>query len=94
MRYSVNLNMVGLVGAEPVTLLLKITILPNVRPPLTAPVNTINHIVIDLNSPPVIEGNAVPPIQVNSETTQPVVVTPLLPLSWTRDLPNESSTSM
>jgi hypothetical protein len=83
-------------SAEPVTLFLKITVSPDASPALTASVNTVNHTAIELDSPPIVEGNATPPtIQVNGETTQLAVVTsPLPPLSRTRDLPNESSTSV
>jgi hypothetical protein len=83
-------------STEPVTLFLKITVSPNPSPCLTAPVNTVNHTAIDLDSPPVIEENAAPPtVPVNGEIIQPALVTaPLLPLSGTRDLPIESSTSV
>jgi hypothetical protein len=83
-------------STEPVTLFMKITVSPNATPSLTAPVNTVNHTAIDLDSPPVVEGNSAPPtVQVNGETTQLAVVTaPLLPLSGTSELPIESSTSV
>jgi hypothetical protein len=83
-------------STEPVTLSLKITVSPNASHCLTAPVSTVNHTAIDLDSPPVVEGNsASPTVQVVSEIIQPALVTaPLLPLSGTSDLPIESSTSV
>jgi hypothetical protein len=83
-------------STEPVTLFLNITVSPNASPCLTAPVNTVNHTAIDLDSPLVVEENAAPPtVQVVSEIIQPALVTvPLLPLSGTSDLPIESSTSV
>jgi hypothetical protein len=83
-------------STEPVTLFLKITVSPNASPALTAPVNTVNNIAIDLDIPPVVEGNAAAPtVQDNGESIQPAVVTPpLLPLSGISDLPIESGTSV
>jgi hypothetical protein len=83
-------------STEPVTLFLKITDSPNASRSPTARLNAVNRTAIDLDSLPVIEGNAAPPtIQVKGETTQLAVVTPPLPpLSHTRDLPNESSISV
>jgi hypothetical protein len=82
-------------STEPARLFLKIIVSPNASPSVTAPVNTVNHTVIDLDGP-VVEGNAaLPTIQVSGEIMQPAVVTTsLLPLSGTSDLPIESGTSL